>query len=167
MKLLKDICEVKLPINLRTAIWSACPLGNASIIPYKNNGKYLCAFRQFPYFLNPHNRKMVYRDFASPAPRTKNESWFALLDNNFFPEGRFLKVVPEYPANQEELVSWVHEDLRLFRWGDEVWFSGTTFKRPRRTKYASVIGKVRDSNWEIALDVQFQSMRDKFKENTH
>lgn len=119
--------------------------------------------------MNTNNGKSP-KDFRSPQPNF--ESWFALLDNNFFPEGKFKNVVALYPHGQEELENWVHEDLRLFSWRDEMWFYGTTFKRSRRTrhastKYASVVGKIHDRNWTMQMDVQFQSMRDKFKENTH
>ena len=47
--LFKNIAQ-KIPLNLRVGCASTHPLGNCSIIPYDKE-KYLCAAREFYYFL--------------------------------------------------------------------------------------------------------------------
>ena len=44
-----SICEKKIPLLLYQGMSSECPLGNATIISYKENNMYLCGAKEFIY----------------------------------------------------------------------------------------------------------------------
>ena len=104
--LFKSIAR-KIPLNLRVGCASTYPLGNCSIIPYDNN-KYLCAAREFYYFLRRGYYEHPWGSYTNVGMH------FCFLDNDFFPIVDNHKLIAKITGMETRDVAF--EDPRLFKW---------------------------------------------------
>lgn len=154
MRLLSKIADAKIPLRLRRALNSECPLGNASLLPYKDEKYYLCSFREFTYDIQWNEYK--YQQYRRSTP---NAMWFALVDNNFTVESTRFKSVAYCPDERDKsYANQDFEDARLFRWNSEIYVSTTVDRNDKKLycPYTKVM-KLTDDNWEIRLNTVFNS----------
>lgn len=115
MKLLKDIAK-KTPLNLRVGgKLSPLPLGNCSMIAYDND-KYLCAYREFHYFLA--NGQYINMP-GIPCPGIG----MCFLDRDFNPIVDFSNKPVLITRNPYGISDNAWEDPRVFKWNGKVFMS--------------------------------------------
>lgn len=135
--LFKNVAQ-KMPLNLRVGCASTYPLGNCSIIPYDNN-KYLCAAREFYYFLR---RGYYERPWGS---YTNMGMCFCFLDKDFFPIVDNHKLIVKITGMETQDVAF--EDPRLFKWKGDFFLSCSAINPKMEDAYRRVAIQVFNLNF--------------------
>ena len=167
MKLLKDVADAKIPLKLRKALNSECPLGNASMVPYKNGKFYLCSFREFINSVEYGKEKIIYRKIFNPC--TKYRIGFALIDNKFdvmdwkFKETLYTMKENEMPRKRN--LRFI--DPRLFFFFFFLYIGMSPYKPDHKELFPYMnISKVKDKDWQITLTSIFNSYENEYLKDT-
>ena len=150
-----SICEKKIPVMLHQGLTSGCPMGNSTIIPYKNNSMYLCGFREFTYGMYENYRSWSHKRYAPIYKNsTKINYYFSLLNNSFQPHKRRYNdlIVPRMPTGESTI-----EDGRLVWWNGKLYLLGCEVSKRDPMNTTVSLFSVEDKGWKITLDFVYNS----------